>query len=130
MKFILIFLGILFVISGIFLLFSPEILSDTLTDNLDSTSLYAGVILFRAALGILLVWAAKLSKFPKVIAFFGYLAVLAAITFILIGHAGFQDFISSILPMFSGHFEWAGLFVIAFGGFLIYAFSGKEESGE
>jgi hypothetical protein len=128
MKFILIFLGILLVLSGVGTLIKPEIIIDIFVGNGVDSSLYIGVIVFRLIFGFLLVWTAKLSKYPRVIAIFGYLAIIAAITFILIGHDGFQDFMSEIIPVFTAQSQTAGLLSIAFGGFLIYAYSGNKES--
>lgn len=126
MKFILIFLGILMVMAGVGTLMNPEIITDTFTDNSVDSSLYIGVIVFRLAFGFLLVWTAELSKYPRVIAFIGYLAIIAALIFILIGHESFQNFISEITPLFTAQSQTAGLLFIAFGGFLIYAYSGKK----
>ena len=130
MKFIPMVLGIILVFSGVLVLFSPEILSDAMENNLTDTSLYKGAILVRSAFGILLVYTAKISKYPRVIKFFGYLALLTALTFIIIGHDRFQDFMSAAMSIFEDHSLITGLFVMVFGGFLSYAFSGKEDSGE
>ena len=121
-------MGILLVMSGIGILFNPEIITDIFTGNSVDSSLYIGVIVVRLTLGFLLVWTAKLSKYPRVITIFGYLAIIAAITFILIGHDGFQNLISEIIPMFTANSQMAGLFSIAFGVFLIYAYSGNKKS--
>lgn len=128
MKFILIFLGIIMVMSGVGILIKPEVASEVFTDIKVDSSFYIGVIVFRLTLGFLFVWTAKLSKYPRVIAFIGYLAIIAALIFILIGHDGFQNFISEIIPLFTAQSQTAGLFIIIFGGFLIYAFSGNKES--
>lgn len=128
MKFILIFLGILMVMAGVGTLINPEIITDTFTDNSVDSSLYIGVIAFRLTFGFLLVWTAELSKYPKVIKIFGYLAIIAALIFILIGHDGFQNFMSEIIPVFTAQSQTAGLLSIVFGGFLIYAYSGNKES--
>jgi hypothetical protein len=128
MKFILIILGILMVLSGVGTLINPETIIDIFTGNSVDSSLYIGVIVFRLIFGFLLLWTAELSKYPKVIKLFGYLAIIAALTFILIGLDGFQNFISEIIPLFTAQSQTAGLLSIAFGGFLIYAYSGNKES--
>ncbi|MCK5443689.1 MAG: hypothetical protein KAJ23_17525 [Maribacter sp.] len=126
MKFILIFLGILMVLSGVGILINPEIITDIFAGNEVDSSLYIGVIVFRLIFGFLLVWTAKLSKYPRVITIFGYLAIFAAVIFILIGHDGFQNFMSEIIPVLMAQSQTAGLLSIAFGGFLIYAYSGEK----
>lgn len=116
------------VMAGVGTLINPEIITDTFTDNSVDSSLYIGVIAFRLTFGFLLVWTAELSKYPKVIKIFGYLAIIAALIFILIGHDGFQNFMSEIIPVFTAQSQTAGLLSIVFGGFLIYAYSGNKES--
>jgi len=125
MKYIILFLGFLFVLIGALLIASPDVIYIWAEDQLGDWSFYLTVIGFRSVLGILLLLAAKESKYPGVIKFFGYLTILAAIIFILIGHSNFQNFMGSIIPELRPLAPVSGLTGIAFGGFLIYAFSGK-----
>ncbi|NNF33881.1 MAG: hypothetical protein HKN68_07220, partial [Saprospiraceae bacterium] len=90
--------------------------------------LYVSAIVVRLVLGILFIRAAKESKFPGVIKFIGYLLILFVIIFIAIGHNGFQDFVSSLLPIFKPYAPVSSLFAFAFGGFLIYAFSERKSN--
>ena len=127
MKLIVKLLGILILLLGILLLIKPEVIFGWMEDNMENTSLYISVIVFRLLFGLLLIIAAKESKYPGAIKFFGYLAVIAAIVFILIGQESFQDFVSSLIPDFNHYSPVSGLVGIAFGGFLIYAFTTKKE---
>ena len=43
-----------------------------------------------------------------------------------IGQESFQDFITSIIPNVKPYAPVSGLLAIAFGGFLIYAYSGNK----
>ncbi len=81
----------------------------------------------RLVLGILFIVAAKESKYPVVIKIFGYLFIIAAIIFIFMGQGSFQDFITSLIPDVKPFTPVSGLLSIAFGGFLIYAFSRNKE---
>jgi len=119
--------GILLLLSGISLLINPEIIIGWIEENMENTSLYISAIVVRLVFGILFIVAARESKYPDVIKFFGYLFVIAAIIFIFIGQGSFQDFITSLIPDVKPFAPVSGLLSIAFGGFLIYAFSRNKE---
>jgi hypothetical protein len=119
--------GILLLLSGLSLLINPEIILGWIENNMGNTSLYISAIVVRLVFGILFIVAARESKYPGVIKFFGYLFIIAAIIFIFIGQESFQDFITSLIPDVKPFAPVSGLLSIAFGGFLIYAFSRNKE---
>lgn len=127
MKLIIKLFGILLLLSGISLLINPEIIIGWIEENIENTSLYISAIVVRLVYGILFIAAAKESKYPGVIKFFGYLFIIAAIILIFIGQESFQDFITSFIPYVKPFAPLSGLLSIAFGGFLIYAFSRNKE---
>ena len=127
MKLIIKLLGILFLLIGISLLIKPEIIIGWIKDNVENTSLYISAIVVRLVLGILFIIAAKESKYPGVIKFFGYITIIAAIIFIFMGHERFQDSISSLIPVFKPYAPVIGLVGMAFGGFLVYAFPKSKD---
>ena len=96
-------------------------------DNVENNSLYIFAIVFRLGFGILLIIAAKESKYPGVVKFFGYLAVIAAIIFIFMGQKSFQDFVSSLIPDIKPYAAVIGLVALVIGSFLFYAFSGNKK---
>ena len=114
-------------LAGISLLINPEIIIGWIEDNMESTSLYISAIVMRLILGILFIGAARESKYPGVIKFFGYLFIIAAILFIFIGQENFQHFITSLIPDIKPFAPVSGILCIAFGGFLIYAFLRNKE---
>ena len=114
-------------LAGISLLINPEILIGWIEKNMETTSLYISAIAVRLVFGILFILAAKESKYPTVIKFLGYLFIIAAIIFIFIGQESFQDFISLFFPDVRPYASLSGLLAIAFGGFIIYAFSRNKE---
>ena len=114
-------------LSGISLLITPEIIFGWIENNMENFSLYILAIVVRLVFGILFIVAARESKYPGVIKFFGYLFIIAAIIFIFIGQESFHVFVSSVIPDARPFAPVGGLFGIAFGGFLIYAFSRKKE---
>ena len=127
MKLIIKLLGLLIVLIGISLLINPEIIFGWVEDNMENPSLYIFAIVVRLVFGVLFILAAKKSKYSGVIRFFGYLFIIAAIVFIFVGQESFQDFITSLIPDIKLFAPVSGLLSIAFGGFLIYAFSRNNE---
>lgn len=123
MKLIIKLFGILLIISGISLLFTPEIIIGWIENNMESTTMYISAIVVRLIIGILFIITSKESKYPSVIKFFGYLFVIAALILIFIGQETFQDFIASLIPDVIPFAPISGLLSIVFGGFLIYVFS-------
>ncbi len=126
MKLIIKLFGILMLLAGISLLIYPDILIGWIENNMDNTALYISAIVVRLVFGILFILTAIESTYPTVIKFFGYLFIVAAIIFMFIGQESFQDFITSIIPNVKPYAPVSGLLAIAFGGFLIYAYSGNK----
>ena len=127
MKLIINLFGILFLILGISLLIKPEIIYGWMEDNMENKSLYISAIIFRLVFGILLIMAAKKSKFPGVIKFIGYMAIIAAASFIFMRYEYFSHIIVSIIPEFRPYAAISGLIGMALGAFLIYAFTTNKE---
>ncbi len=127
MKLIIKLFGILAILSGISLLINPEIIFGWIEGSMENTSFYIFAIVVRLVFGIILIIAAKESKYPGVIKFFGYLAIITAIIFIFIGQESCHDFISSLIPEIKPYAPLIGVIDIAIGVFLIYAFSRNKE---
>ena len=117
-------------LAGISLLINHKFIIGWIEDNMESTLLYISAIVARLVLGVLFIVAAKESKYPVVIKFFGYLFVIAAIIFVFMGQESFQHFIASLIADVKPFAPVSGLVSIAFGGFLIYAFSSNGELGQ
>ncbi len=122
--------GILMGLLGISLLIKPEILIGWIENNMETNALYISAIVVRLVFGILFILTAKESRYPVVFKALGYLFVLAAIVFIFIGQERFIDFISSVIPHVNPYARIVSVLVIAFGGFLVYAFSGNKGVGQ
>jgi len=127
MKLIVKLLGILMLLLGFSLLIKPEIIFGWLEDNMENTSLYFFAVVFRLGFGILLIIVAKESKYPGVLKFFGYLAVIAAIIFIFMGQKSFQNFVSSLIPEIKPYAAVIGLVAMVIGSFLFYVFTGHKK---
>jgi len=127
MKLMIKLFGMLLLLAGISLLINSEIIIGWIEDNAKNTLLYFSAIVARLVFGLLFIIAAKESKYPGAIKILGYLFIIAAIIFIFIGQESFQNFISSLVPIAKPYAPVSGLLSIAFGGFLIYAFSRNKE---
>ncbi|NNC34322.1 MAG: hypothetical protein HKO09_05570 [Croceitalea sp.] len=118
--------GIVLILIGITIMIKPQLIFEWLENNLESKSLYFTAILVRLVIGVLFIVAAKQSIYPTIIRIIGYVALLAAIIFIFIGHAKFEHFIGYILHEFKDYASFSAIIVLLFGGFLFYAFSKKN----
>ena len=126
MKLIIKIFAILLVLAGISLLITPKFIIGWLEANTENTSLYISAIVVRFIFGILFLVAAKESAYPMVIKILGTLFIIAAIIFMLMGQESFQHLMASLILRFKPFAPVSGILSIAFGGFLIYAFSKKK----
>ena len=126
MRILLKIIGILLFLIGLSLLLMPDRIVDWVLENSGTSWFYSTAIVGRIILGGILILAARQSKFPMVLKVLGYLSLVAAFVFLIIGHSGFADFISSLLPQFQHFAPLAGILSAAFGFFLIYAVSGRK----
>ena len=126
MKIIIKLIGILLLLAGISLLIAPQYIIGWIESNTENKSLYISAIVARLIFGVLFLVAAKESAYPVVIKVFGYLFIIAALIFVFIGQETFQHLIDSIIPSVKPFAPVSGILSIAFGGFLIYAFSRKK----
>ncbi len=121
-------IGILFILAGISFFVDPAGVYGWIENSRENPSLYISAIVARLVLGGLLIASAKESQYPGVISFIGYLIIIAALVLIFIGHSSFQDLISSLISFIKPISFVSGLFAMAFGGFLVYAFTRNKES--
>jgi len=122
MSMLIIILGILMLLAGVFILANPDPLFKVLQNNADSLWLYTGAVVVRFLLGFLLISQAKVSKFPGVVEIMGWIAVFAAVSFLLMGRKNFIRLIIWAFSFVKQLGRTGGLLAISFGFFLIYAF--------
>lgn len=118
--------GILLILAGISLLFAPEIIFDFLNSNKEEFWVYVVAIVVRLLLGAILILSAKQSKHSLAVKIIGGMFVLVALIFLFIGQQNLQEFIATVLTVFTPYAPFVGLVSIAFGSFFIYAFSGRN----
>ena len=122
MQIIIIILGVLVMIAGVIISFSPALVLNWFKRNTEDYWLYSFAIGLRLALGFLLITHAELSKFPLVIAIIGWLSIAAALSILLMGKMRFVKLVNWAINLVSGTLRTGGLFAVVFGGFIIYAF--------
>ena len=101
---------------------NPEIIFGYLRNNLDKLSLHITAVVVRLAIGVLLITQANISNYPLTIEVLGWLSIIAALTFAVMGRGNFKRLMSWALSLLRPYGRIGGLFAAVFGAFLIYAF--------
>lgn len=122
MALLIIMFGALTLLAGFIIIFNPEIIFGFLRNNLDKPALHVVAVVVRLALGVLLISQAGISRFPMIIEALGWLSIIAALTFAVIGRRNFTRLMSWALSLSIPFGRFGGVFAAAFGIFLIYAF--------
>ncbi len=122
MTYIIIFFGLMLFLGGAVIVVNPEIIFGLLRNNMEKVSLQFLAIGMRVVIGILLIQYADESKYPTTIEIIGWLSIAAAVTLSIIGRQSFLKLMSWAFSLLKPYGRIAGLFAMALGGFLIYAF--------
>lgn len=127
MKTVFMILGAMMLLMGIFVLIYPDPIFEWIRNGLENDSMYTLSTIGRIFTGILFLVAAKQSRFSRTVFFLGCLALLTATIFFFMGRKNFQVFFIEMLPQFRTYAAVSGLIDMAFGAFLIYAFTGERD---
>ena len=122
MSTLIIIFGVLTLLTGIVILFDPEIIFGYLKKYIDKTELQVLAIVVRLVLGVLLVYQSDVSRYPLVIEIIGWLAIVAAVIITVIGRNNFKRLMSWALSLTKPYGRVGGFVAAGFGAFLIYAF--------
>ena len=122
MSVVLIMFGVLTLLAGVVIIINPEIVFGFLKRHLEKLELQILAIVVRLVLGALLIYLAGVSKFPIVIEVLGWLSIIAAITFAVIGRNNFKRLMSWAMSFQKPYGRVGGIIAVCFGGFLVYAF--------
>ncbi|MDG2176718.1 MAG: hypothetical protein P8M72_11395 [Gammaproteobacteria bacterium] len=125
MLMIIYLIALLLLIASVILLVKPTFFLDFMDKYADSTGLYAGAILARLGIGILLLYMADLSRFPKTMTVIGWIAIAAAVVFAGIGKTRFVKMLRCrwVMKLVGPWARPLSAPVFLFGGFLLYAFA-------
>ena len=122
MTIFVILFAVLTLLAGLVISINPEYVFGFLRKHLESIGLYILAIGVRLLLGVLLIYLSGVSRFPLVIEIIGWISIVAALVFLAIGRAKFNKLMTWALSLVKPLGRVGGVFAMAFGAFLIYAF--------
>lgn len=122
MTIFIIALGALIFFCGLLIIISPEIIFGLLRRNIDKLGIHILAVAVRLGFGVLLIFQSNESSFPLAIEVIGWLAVAAALSFVLMGRQNFLSLMRWALSQLKPYGRIGGVIAAAFGGFIIYAF--------
>lgn len=122
MTLFIIMFGALTCLAGIAILVKPEIVFGFLRKNSNRVELQILAVAMRLVLGAFLIVQSGDSKYPFVIEIIGWLSVVAAVFFAVIGRINFINLMSWALSQVKILGRVGGVIATAFGAFLIHAF--------
>ena len=119
--FIIIF-GTLTCLAGIVIFVNPGVVFGFLRKNSDKIELHILAVAIRLLLGAFLIYQSGASKYPFVIEIIGWLSIVAAVFFVVIGRSNFSKLMAWALSQVKTLGRVGGVIASAFGAFLIHAF--------
>jgi hypothetical protein len=119
---LIIMFGALTLLAGAVIVIDPEVIFGYLRSNLDKLAIHILAVVVRLIIGALLINQASLSKYPLVIEVLGWLSIVAAFAFAVMGRHNFRRLMSWALTFSKPFGRVGGVIAAAFGGFIIYAF--------
>ena len=120
--FILILFGALMIVAGFMLFINPALILNFIENNNNNPGLYLTAIMTRGLLGVLLIFQAGNSIHPLAVTIIGWIAVIAAICFLLMGRKNFSRLLNWIMTKITSWAKAAGIAAVIFGSYIIYAF--------
>jgi len=122
MTILIIIFGALTLLVGIVIVINPEVIFGFLRNNVYKLSVHILAVVVRLVIGTLLIYQSDVSKYPLAIEIIGWLSIVAAIIFALIGRHNFTRLMSWALSLAKPFGLVGGIIAAAFGAFLVYAF--------
>ena len=109
-------------LAGLVILVNPEIVFGFLRKNSDKIELHILAVAIRLVLGAFLVNQSGVSKYPVAIEVIGWLSIVAAVFFAVMGRNKFSKLMAWALSNVKTFGRVGGVIASAFGAFLIHAF--------
>jgi len=122
MTILIIIFGALTLLAGVIIIINPENIFGLLSKHSDKLEMQILAIVVRLVLGVLLIYQSGASKYPLVIEIIGWLSIVAAVFFTVIGRNNFKRLISWALSLAKPFGRVGGVVAVCFGAFLVYAF--------
>lgn len=114
--------GTLITLAGIIMLVKPEVILKLITDHAENPVLFGAAIVIRLVVGLLLLTYANLSRFPKMVIFFGWIAVIASVAIAWMGQERFTRLVTWIAEEIQPYGRVGGGVALLFGLFILYSF--------
>ena len=122
MTILILIFGALTLLAGIIIIINPENIFGLFKKHTEKLELQILAIMVRLILGALLIYQSGASKYPLAIEIIGWLSIVAAIFFTVIGRNNFKRLISWALYLAKPFVRVGGVAAVCFGAFLVYAF--------
>lgn len=122
MIYLIILFGALTFLAGVIILVNPETIFGLFSRHIDEPWLQITAVVVRLMLGMLLIVQSGVSRFPLVIQIIGWISIIAAVFFAVIGRENFRRIISWALSLQKPYGRVGGLLAAGFGAFLVYSF--------
>jgi len=122
MTIFIILFGALTCLGGMVIVVNPQIVFGLLQKNYDKIELQIVAVALRLILGVILIVQSADSKYPFVIEIIGWLSIVAAVFFMVIGRNNFLKIMSWALSQVKTLGRIGGVIASAFGAFLVHAF--------
>lgn len=122
MVILIIIFGALTFLAGIMIIINPEIIFGLLSKHSDKLEMQILAIVVRLVLGVLLIYQSGVSRYPLVIEIIGWLSIVAAVFFTVIGRNNFKRLIAWALSLTKAFGRAGGVMAVCFGSFLVHAF--------
>jgi len=122
MTVVIIVFGALTLVTGIVIVFNPDIVFGFLKKNAGRLEVHILAVVVRLVLGVLFIHQSGVSRYPFVIEIIGWLSIVAALSFAVIGRSTFKRLITWALSLDKPFGRVGGAIAMCFGAFLIHAF--------
>ena len=122
MTLFIILFGALTCLTGIVIFIKPEKVFGVLRKHSARIELHISAVAIRLVLGAFLIDQSAASKYPLAIEIIGWLSILAAVFFAVIGRNNFTRLMARALSLVNTMGQVGGGVAVCFGAFLIYAF--------
>lgn len=119
---VIVIFGVLTLFAGVTIIIDPAIIFGFLRRYSKNLGLQILAVSVRLVVGILLIYLADISRFPLAIEVLGWLSIIAAITFAIIGRNKFGRLMSWAISIPKLYGRVGGFIAVCFGYFLVYAF--------
>ena len=119
--FIILFAALTF-LTGIVFLMNPDFICGFLQKQLGKVELHVLNVVVRIFFGIAMISQSSISRFPFIIETIGWFCIAIAAILTLMGRKNFNQVITWAISLLETYNRIAGILIMTFGAFLIYAF--------